>query len=71
MTSSIKLFANMLTALLCQQFKLNIVIIAISALNDFVTKIAAYVFLCTDFCKLLYMQKWALNFVRYPLVSVL
>ena len=71
MTSLIKLFANALMPSPCQQSKLNIAIIAISALNDLAVKVAVYMFLYTDSCKLPYMQKWALNFIRNPLVSVL
>jgi len=70
-TLLIKLFVNALMASLCQQFKSNIVMIAINALNDLAAKITAYVSLCINFCKLLCMQKQALNFVRNPLISVL
>ena len=39
MTLLIKLFVKALIVLLCQQSKLNIVMIAISALNDLVVKV--------------------------------
>ena len=50
------LFVKVLIVSPYQQFKLNIMMIAISTLKDFATNITVYIFLYTDFYKLPYTQ---------------